>query len=163
MLYQNLVITEKDFDLIKEGITRVVEARGVRSVLLIDKSGYIIVATGAFRFIPAEEIGVMAAGALSALSTMVDMASPGHLTIQFHSSAVDNIHFAMLNSHIFLAILYNSTALDERGDKDTILKAAQSFIKKVRPLFAKGESTLPGLGSLDFINEKIQEIFSKEE
>jgi predicted regulator of Ras-like GTPase activity (Roadblock/LC7/MglB family) len=151
-------LSEETVNMITEEMQKLLESTNARCALLIDKSGYIIASEGSFSYLPAEDMGAIAAGSLGALSALVNIANSNEMTIEFHSKGIDTIYFALLNNRIFLNILYDSSTT-----KKKIRDASKIFVKTVQPLLDKDATQTIKLQSVEFIEEKLSELFKEEE
>ena len=161
MANRELYISEDDFQDLNDKLSDFVQTAEARCALLVDKSGYLIVAKGHFSFIAPDDLGVMAAGAFSALCNMVDIAA-AHVTTNFHFPGTETLHFAIVNPQVFLVVFYKAEADETREKREEIMKMTQDFVREIKPVFGKKDVDVRGWGSLDFINEKIDEIFDKD-
>jgi len=158
---KSLSISESEFQLIEEKLSNLVVSTNSRCALLIDKSGYLILAKGHFHFVPPDDMGVMATGAFSALCSMVDVAA-AHLTITYHFPGAESLHFCVINPNIFLLIVYKAIAQETLKKSEEIMKLSRLFAKEIKGLIGKQGVKDKGPASFDFITEKIDEIFKKE-
>ena len=161
MCAENYFISRDDYNYLDEKLGIMVRATGGRCAILFDKGGYLILAKGDFPSIPPDDMGVMAAGAISALSNMADIAIP-HITVYFHPPGTESVHFSVINSKLFLAIFHDKTGEFSPLLQDDTMKTIQSFIDELREVLGKREEKAPGFSSPDLINEKINEIFDKD-
>jgi roadblock/LC7 domain-containing protein len=159
---KDIIISDTDFNTIDKLLSELVKSTGSRCALLLDKSGHLILAKGHFHFIPPDDMAVMAAGAFSALSNMVDIAA-SHLTTYFHFPGTETVHFAVVTPEIFLLMLYKVSDNKLREKEEEVLKSSQKFIRKIKPVLGKKVINNKGWESLDFINEKINQIFMADD
>jgi hypothetical protein len=158
---KSLSISESEFQLIEEKLSNLVVSTNSRCALLIDKSGYLILAKGHFHFVPPDDMGVLATGAFSALCSMVDVAA-AHLTITYHFPGAESLHFCVINPNIFLVIVYKAIAQETLKKSEEIMKMCRLFAKEIKGLIGKRGVKDKGPASFDFITKKIDEIFKKE-
>lgn len=154
----NLLISEADFKILDESLAELVQSTQSRCAVLIDKSGSLILAKGRFNFVPPDDLGVMAAGAFSALGNMVDVAA-SHITTTFHYANAETIHFCVITPQVFVLILYESSPGETRPKTEQIIHASNNFASSVRPILEKKNPVFQKVASFDFINKKINEIF----
>jgi len=158
---KSLFISESEFQILEEKLSNLVVSTNSRCALLIDKSGYLILAKGHFHFIPPDDMGVMASGAFSALCNMMDMAA-AHLTVTYHFPGAESLHFCVINPNIFLVIIYKANPQETVKKGEEIMKISRLFAKEVKSLVGKRGIKDKGPASFDFITKKIDEIFKKE-
>ncbi len=151
-------LSEEAINTIIREMQKLLENTNARCALLVDKSGYIIASEGSFSYLPAEDIGAIAAGSVAALGTLVNIASSNEMTIDFHSKGIDTIYFILLNTRIFLNILYDSAIT-----KKKIRDASKAFVKTVQPLLDKDATQPVKLQSVEFIEEKLSELFKEDD
>ncbi len=151
-------LSEETINKIFQEMQKLLENTNARCALLVDKSGYIIASEGNFSYLPAEDMGAIAAGSVAALGTLVNIANSSEMTIDFHSKGIDTIYFVLLNNRIFLNILYDSSIT-----KKKIRDASKAFVKAVQPLLDRDGTQPVKLQSVEFIEEKLSELFKEEE
>lgn len=154
----NLFISESDFKVLDEKLEELVQTTQSRCAVLIDKSGSLILAKGRFNYVPPDDLGVMAAGAFSALGNMVDVAAT-HITTSFHYANAETIHFCVIMPQVFVLILYESSPGETKPKTEQIIHASNNFAASVRPILEKKNAIVPKVASFNFINNKINEIF----
>jgi len=147
-------LSEETIKIIERNIQKLLRKARPKCVLLIEKSGYIITSKSEVDFKQPENMGAIAAGILTALQSTVSFVNATELTITFHNSSVDRIHFVMLTPKIFLVVLYdNQTPLKKMRE------GIKEFAKIIRQQLIKDETHPPKIDSVQFINEKLDEIF----
>lgn len=159
---RDIFLSEEDYKFLNEKVNALVKSVGARCGLLVDKSGYLIIARGKFHYIPADDIGVMSAAAFSALCNMVDVAA-AHISVDFHFPGAETMYFAVVNPQIYLILFYKTKDEKAADKKDEIMKKAQEFIREVKPVLGKRAVNVQGWGSLDFITEKLDQIFEDDD
>lgn len=150
-------LSEETISTIVQQMQRLLENTNARCALLVDKSGYIIASEGSFSYLPAEDMGAIAAGSVAALGTLVNIANSNEMTIDFHSKGIDAIYFVLLNNRVFLSILYDSSIT-----KKKIRDASKVFVRIVQPLLDQDATQPVKLQSVEFIEEKLSELFKEE-
>jgi len=155
-------IKEADFKVLEEKLSRLVRETGARCGLVVDKSGYLILASGEFPSLSSEDVGVMSAGALSALGKMVDSRTD-HITVHFHTPKLETVHFSVLTPQVFLVVVIQSPEGKELEKEEGVRDACRAFTRDAKPLLEKQEIVSGELGSLDFVNKKLDEMFHQKE
>jgi len=158
---REIFISEKDFDFIEERLGGLLVKTAARCAMLVDKSGHLVMARGDFHKTPPNDLGVMAAGAISALCNMSE-AAPAHLTAQYHDPGSESIHFALINSNLFLVVFFTTSAENASAGNEVILSESRLFVRNIKPLLFNKGGDIQGWGSLSHIMEKIDNIFDKD-
>jgi len=131
----------------------VADARA-RYAQVVDRSGYVIASHGQPSHMHPEELGAIAAGILSAMQVVVNLAESKESTIKFHSRTMGNFHFYWINPRVFMLV-----AFDNRTTESLVRSKAKRAAKAIHPHLAQDETQPAQLGSVQFIEDKLGELF----
>lgn len=141
---------------IERNLQKLIRKTQVRCTFLFERSGYIISAKGDFQYLQPEDMGAMAAGALAAIQSMVSLTNSNEQTITFHNNNLDKIHFAMVTPWVFLAVFYDAKTTSKK-----VREAVKEFVKAVQQCIIKDQTHPVIFDSVQFINEKLNELFKE--
>lgn len=147
-------LSKETISAIERNLQRLIKKSLPRCAFLFERSGYIICSKGDFQYLQPEDMGAIAAGAIAALQSMVSITNSSELTITFHNTTGDRIHFAVVTPRILLAVLY-----DTQTNTKKVREGVREFLKVCKPYLLKDETHPTGLDSVQFINEKLNELF----
>jgi len=131
----------------------VAEARA-RYAQVVDRSGYVIATHGEPLHLHPEELGAIAAGILSAMQVVVNLAESQESTIKFHSKTMANFHFQWINPRVFLLV-----AFDKQTTETLVRSKARRAAKVIHPHLTQDETQATEIGSGRFIEDKLSELF----
>jgi hypothetical protein len=104
---------------------------GAKGLLIVHRSGYVLCSSGMFSTLNPQDLGVVAAATFAAIRKMATLADSDEMSIRFHSPKIEKIFFAILNPHVFLTVLYDTSTTGRRV-RDT----AREFVNVARRLLA---------------------------
>jgi len=151
---QFLILPEDAIRSIEKVLTNLAKETHANYTMVIDRSGYIISGHGRPSHVHPEELGAIAAGILSAMQVIVNLAESRETTLKFHSEVMTNLHFTWINARIFLLV-----AFDGAASESLVVSKAKSTADKLRPLLAQDETQPVKADSVQFIEGKISEMF----
>jgi predicted regulator of Ras-like GTPase activity (Roadblock/LC7/MglB family) len=154
MVSQFFILPEEAVKAIEKMLAELVEETHARYVQVIDRSGYVIVAHGQPMHVHPEELGAIAAGILSAMQVIVNLAESKESTIKFHSQTMTNFHFAWINPRVFLLV-----AFDGATPESLVRSKARHTAELIHPHLSQDETQPADLRSVQFIEDKLSEMF----
>ena len=112
MRLHDVVIHEGDAERINAVLTTFLGESGATEALLIDRSGQLLVATGANRALDTVSISALAAGAFSSTGALARLLGEEEFTVLFHQGNKESIHVSTVDDHaILLAIFGGQTTV----------------------------------------------------
>ncbi|MFH0793919.1 MAG: hypothetical protein V2A74_07800 [bacterium] len=148
------VLSEKALNVIEKALTEMLQDEEIRSALFVDRTGYIIAHRGKLSHKTAEELGVITAGFVACLNSLSSISKSENMSIKFHSNRVENLHFRSVTPRTFLAVFFDPELPDS-----IVEKLATVFAETVEPALDEEETEGVSFGSLEFIEEKLNELF----
>lgn len=100
-------------------------------------------------------MGAIAAGAVAALNSLVARAESPELSIRFYGADVERIHFALLSDRLILTLVHPRIA-----GSGGVRAATKAFIQKVRPMIDRDQTRPSTFQSLQFIENKLDQLFT---
>lgn len=146
-------------ELMSQTLKELVES-GARCAVVVDRTGCIMSSEGNFTGIDPGTMGATAAATVAALNKLVARESSREVSVRFYDSAIDKIHFVVIDKRLTLCLLYNQA--------DTgagIRAAAKAAAKRIADAIAvdrnegmeKDQEQL--LESVNYIEGKLDELF----
>lgn len=154
MARQVFLLSEEAMKEIEKILADLVEESKACYAQVVDRSGYVIAYHGKPRHIHFEELGAIAAGIVSAMQVIVNLAESQESTIKFHSKSMANFHFRWINPRVFLLV-----AFDHQTTESAVRTKAKHAAKLAHSHLAEDETQPVELGSVQFIEEKLSELF----
>jgi len=142
-------------------LKRLHQDQRLRSSLILDTAGFVLLSEGKFTFLPAEEVGAIVAATYSALNALASMTAAKDLTVKFHDSPLGAVMMSGVTSRILLVLIFDEVQADE-----TILRhRAEEVARTLRVIFEADTSSMglhrdsPPISSVRFIEDKLGELF----
>jgi len=148
------VLSERSLNVIEGAMTQMLRDEEIRSALFVDRTGYIIAHRGKLSYKTAEELGVITAGFVACLNSLSSISKTERMTIKFHNNKVENLHFRAATPRTFLAVFFDPELPDS-----IVEKLASTFTEVVVPALDEEEPEGVSFGSVEFIEEKLNELF----
>jgi hypothetical protein len=154
MARQYFILSEETVGTIEKMLANLAAETRASYVLVIDRSGYVIVGHGRPTHVHPEELGAIAAGVLSAMQVIVNLSESRESTVKFHSKTMANFHFAWITPRVFLLV-----AFDGAQSESLVRNKARRTAELIYPHLVQGETQPTDLKSVQFIEDKLTEMF----
>lgn len=154
MARQLFLLSEAAIEKIEKILQQLVEETQACYAQVIDRSGYLIVSHGQPAHVHPEELGVIAAGILSAMQVVVNLAESQEATVKFHSRSMTDFHLVWIDARIFLLVAFNDKA-SEAIVRSQAIRAARN----IHPHLSQDQTQPTEMDSVRFIEDKISELF----
>ncbi|HSB06979.1 MAG TPA: roadblock/LC7 domain-containing protein [Thermodesulfobacteriota bacterium] len=103
----NVVITKKDLEKIDGCLKRVVSASSAHSVLLIARSGQLIVHSGDTFDIDISALSALTAANFGATAEIARLLGEEEFTLLFHKGRSTNVYFSAIGEHVIMVTLFD--------------------------------------------------------
>jgi len=154
MARQFFLLSEEAIEAIERTLGALVAESRASYALVIDRSGYLIASFGQSTHVHPEELSAIAAGIVSAMQVVVNLAESKESTIRFYSETMVNFHFVWINPRVFLLL-----AFDDKTSESAIRGKAGQTAKMISPFLAQDQTQQVDVGSGRFIEDKLSELF----
>jgi predicted regulator of Ras-like GTPase activity (Roadblock/LC7/MglB family) len=154
MARQFFILSEDAIKTIEKLLAELAEETHANYIQVIDRSGYVVVAHGRPTHVHPEELGAIAAGILSAMQVIVNLAESKESTIKFHSKTMTNFHFIWINPRVFLLVAFDGTA-----NESLVRSKARRTAELIHPHVSQDDTQPADLRSVQFIEDKLSEMF----
>jgi hypothetical protein len=154
MARQFFLLSEEAIAAIEKTLAELVADTKASYVQVIDRSGYLIATQGQPTHMHPEELGAIAAGIVSAMQVVVNLAESRDSTIKFHSESMANFHFIWVNPRVFLLV-----AFDNAASESVVRTKAAYTAAAIAPHLSQDQTQPHEIGSGRFIEDKITELF----
>jgi predicted regulator of Ras-like GTPase activity (Roadblock/LC7/MglB family) len=151
---QFFLLSEQSIQAIEKILANLVNDARASYAQVVDRSGYVVATHGQPSHMHPEELGAVAAGILSAMQVVVNLAESQEATLKFHSKTIANFHFHWVNPRVFLLI-----AFDNQTTESLIRSKGKRAVKLIHPHLAQDETQRADMGSGQFIEDKLSELF----
>jgi len=148
------LLSEQSIKAIEKTLVELVEESRARYAQVVDRSGYVIANHGQPSHMHPEELGAIAAGILSAMQVIVNLAESPETTLKFHSKTISNFHFHWISPRVFLL-----AAFDNATTESLVRSKARRAARLILPHLAQDETQRMSVGSVQFIEDKLSELF----
>jgi predicted regulator of Ras-like GTPase activity (Roadblock/LC7/MglB family) len=147
-----LHLTTEILERVERRILELLNETEASAVLLIDRSGLVIAWAGDPPLHP-NQIGAVAAGIFSAMRAMIKAGRTEEFSIRMPESG-SNFYFQHVEGGSFLCAIINGDAKDEN-----LRKGLKNLASEARESFSQGQPPSSDPESLQFIEEKLNELF----
>lgn len=106
MRLHDVVIHEGDAEKINAVLTTFLGESGATEVLLIDRSGQLLAATGANRALDTVSISALAAGAFSSTGALAQLLGETEFTVLFHQGNKESMHVSTVDDQAILLAIF---------------------------------------------------------
>jgi predicted regulator of Ras-like GTPase activity (Roadblock/LC7/MglB family) len=154
MARQFFLLSEQAIKSVEATLVNLVQEARACYAQVVDRSGYVIAGYGQPVHMHPEELGAMTAGILSAMQVMVNLAESQEATLKFHSRTITNFHFVWINPRVFLLV-----AFDNQTTESLVRSKAKRTAKIIYPHLAQDDTQRTPFGSVQFIEDKLSELF----
>ena len=154
MARQFFLLSEEAIEAIEKTLLELVTDSKAAYAQVIDRSGYLIAAQGQPTHMHPEEMGAIAAGIVSAMQVVVNLAESKESTIRFHSKNMANFHFIWINPRVFLLVAFDNAAAES-----VVRAKAARTAAAIAPHLSQDQTQPREIGSGRFIEDKITELF----
>ena len=103
----NVVITKKDLEKIDGCLKKVVSASSAHSILLIARSGQLIVHCGDILDIDISALSALTAANFGATAEIARLLGEEEFTLLFHKGRSTNVYFSALGEHVIMVTLFD--------------------------------------------------------
>ncbi len=103
----NVVITKKDLEKIDGCLKKVVSASSAHSVLLIARSGQLIVHSGDTLDIDISALSALTAANFGATAEIARLLGEEEFTLLFHKGRSTNVYFSAIGEHVIMVTLFD--------------------------------------------------------
>lgn len=146
-------------DLMTGELEKIIAHGGARDALVIDRTGCVLAFAGTFNSGEASNMAATAAATVAALRSMVAESRTSELSVQFHESDVDTIHFVLIDERLILVLLHSRKATGS-----SVRTAAHNFLDRIIPALQADKARLREhdsslLQSVNYIENKLDELF----
>jgi predicted regulator of Ras-like GTPase activity (Roadblock/LC7/MglB family) len=138
---RQLVIREADAAAIKLILTGFLKESGADEVLLIDRSGQLLMMEGVSRALDTVSISALAAAAYCSTSAMAQLLGETEFTVLFHEGHKRSIHASVVDDDAILLAIF-----DERTTVGMVRLFAKDVSQKIAAILAESRARS---GSLD--------------
>ena len=101
------VMYEEEYNLIQQVIDRLHRDSNAYAVLLIDKNGQEIAASGEIENIDTTSLSSLTAGNVAATGGIAKLMSEREFSTQFHEGERTNVHISIVASRVILVVLFD--------------------------------------------------------
>jgi len=154
MARQFFLLSEQAVEAIEKTLATLVADSQGSYALVIDRSGYLIASHGQTTHVHPEELAAIAAGIVSAMQVVVNLAESKESTIHFYSDSMSNFHFVWINPRVFLLL-----AFDNNTPEAALRSKAGLTAMMITPYLAQDQTQQVDIGSGRFIEDKFSELF----
>jgi hypothetical protein len=154
MARQFFLLSEPAIKAIEKTLEELVNDSRACFAQVVDRSGYLIAAYGTSVHMHPEELGAIAAGIISAMQVVVNLAESQESTIKFHSKQMANFHFQWITPRVFLLI-----AFDNQTTESLVRSKVKRTSKLILPHLSQDETQQSQVSSGQFIEDKLSELF----
>jgi predicted regulator of Ras-like GTPase activity (Roadblock/LC7/MglB family) len=103
----NVVITKRDLEKIDGCLKKVVSASSAHSVLLIARSGQLIVHSGDTLDIDISALSALTAANFGATAEIARLLGEEEFTLLFHKGRSTNVYFSAIGEHVIMVTLFD--------------------------------------------------------
>ncbi len=103
----NVVITKKDLEKIDGCLKKVVSASSAQSILLIARSGQLIVHSGDTLDIDIAALSALTAANFGATAEIARLLGEEEFTLLFHKGRSTNVYFSAIGEHVIMVTLFD--------------------------------------------------------
>ncbi len=103
----NVVITKKDLEKIDGCLKKVVSASSAQSILLIARSGQLIVHSGDTLDIDISALSALTAANFGATAEIARLLGEEEFTLLFHKGRSTNVYFSAIGEHVIMVTLFD--------------------------------------------------------
>ena len=103
----NVVITKRDLEKINGCLKKMVSASSAHSVLLIARSGQLIVHSGDTLDIDISALSALTAANFGATAEIARLLGEEEFTLLFHKGRSTNVYFSALGEHVIMVTLFD--------------------------------------------------------
>ena len=156
---EGINIFEEDFWAITDALNRLLRGTNARAVLLIDKAGQLITASGDTTGIDTYSFATLSAADFAATSQLASLIGEKEFSHLFHQGEKENIYVCLIANRVILAVIF-----DQRTNLGLIrvrTKNAASELEKVfEDIFNKveRETAVPKEIDADFTSAAEEEL-----
>lgn len=151
---QFFLLSEEAIEAIEKILADIVNDARACYAQVVDRSGYVIATHGQPSHMHPEELGAVSAGILAAMQVVVNLAESQEATLKFHSKTLANFHFNWINPRVFLLV-----AFDNQTTESLVRSKGKRATKQIHPHLAQDETQRSQIGSGQFIEDKLSELF----
>jgi predicted regulator of Ras-like GTPase activity (Roadblock/LC7/MglB family) len=132
---RQLVILESDAAAIKSVLTGFLKESGADEVLLIDRSGQLLLMEGVSRTLDTVSISALAAAAYSSTSAMAHLLGETEFTVLFHEGHKRSIHASVVDDNAILLAIF-----DDRTTVGMVRLFAKDVSRKIAVILGETRS-----------------------
>ena len=151
----DLVFVEPELlDRIEKQMERIMRETRCAAVMLIDRSGLVIAATGQIPMHP-DQMGAMAASVYMAMGAMIKASRTDEFVVHLPASKTRFL-FRYVDQRLFLCGFFGDTA------SETLVRAGiEELANGARNALSEKSTSSRKMEAVDFIEEKLNELFDK--
>ena len=132
----------------------VLDGSHASGILLIDSSGAVLASRGELPMHP-DQIGAVAAGMFGAMKTMIKATRADEFIVRMPQNGM-NLQFHHVDKTVFLCAFYADPA-----DESSVRAGMTELAAKARNTLTEDQTAGRRMGSVSFIEEKLNEIFGQ--
>ena len=133
-----LVMFEEELKQIQKIVDRLLQDSRSRSILLIDKNGQLIAASGDVDNLDTTSLASLTAGNIAATGGMAKLLKENEFATQFHEGEKANIHIQLVGNRVILVVIFDSKSslgrvrLRVRKASEELNHIFEALLKKVQ-------------------------------
>ena len=135
-----------------EALEHVVALEGVSCAMAIDHGGFIVASQGEVEHVTPEELASIAAASFASYELIVHT---HEVSLDFHTRGIGDLHLVRVNSNLFILTVYNA----DHCDPAEALERSRYAAEISRDAVGHDETVLARLGSVNFISDKLDDLF----
>ena len=159
----DLVMYEKEFKMVTELVTRLLNNANAKVVFLVDKNGQLITSAGLTEGIDTTSLASLTAGNIAATGGLAKLIGEKEFTILFHEGEKDNIHISIIGHRVILVVIF-----DERSSLGLVrlrVKRSSDELERIfKEIEGKTQSEKTGMGVdspfAEITDDDIENLFS---
>ncbi|UCD85339.1 MAG: roadblock/LC7 domain-containing protein [Deltaproteobacteria bacterium] len=132
-----MVMYEKEFQLITAVIERLTKEANAKVVFLVDKNGQLIASAGETKDLDTTSLASLTAGNIAATGGLAKLIGEKEFSILFHEGEKDNLHISIVAQRVILVVIFDQRSslglvrLRVKKAGDELAGIFQSLLTKV--------------------------------
>ena len=102
-----MVMYEKEFQLITAVIERLTKEANAKVVFLVDKNGQLIASAGETKDLDTSSLASLTAGNIAATGGLAKLIGEKEFSILFHEGEKDNLHISIVAQRVILVVIFD--------------------------------------------------------
>ncbi|RKZ28886.1 hypothetical protein DRQ36_09770 [bacterium] len=125
----NIIINEQDKQRFEIILSDFLKDSGARTVILVDKSGFVLSKAGDFAGIDAQSLAVLASGSYASTQALAKLIGELEFSAAFHQGKRSNVHISLIANYAILVAIFDASIT-----VGVIRLYARETSKKLEPL-----------------------------